>query len=43
MPSIRKPGLPRHLSASQMDGLADFVKENVAAFVNMTPETFSGV
>ncbi|KSV65043.1 conjugal transfer protein TraG [Sinorhizobium sp. GL2] len=38
-----EPKLRERLQAIYDSSGSDFVKENVAAFVNMTPETFSGV
>lgn len=38
-----EPKLRKRLQEIYDDSSSDFVKENVAAFVNMTPETFSGV
>ncbi|RDJ01413.1 Ti-type conjugative transfer system protein TraG [Rhizobium grahamii] len=38
-----EPQLRQRLQEIYDDSSSDFVKENVAAFVNMTPETFSGV
>ncbi len=38
-----EPKLRERLQATYDNSDSDFVKENVAAFVNMTPETFSGV
>ena len=38
-----EPKLREHLQSIYDNSGSDFVKENVAAFVNMTPETFSGV
>jgi type IV secretion system protein VirD4 len=38
-----EPKLRERLQAIYNDSGSTFVKENVAAFVNMTPETFSGV
>lgn len=38
-----EPKLRRRLQEIYDNSGSDFVKENVAAFVNMTPETFSGV
>lgn len=38
-----EPKLRKRLQSIYDDTRSDFVKENVAAFVNMTPETFSGV
>ncbi|AVA24422.1 Ti-type conjugative transfer system protein TraG [Rhizobium sp. NXC24] len=38
-----EPQLRQRLQEIYDDSNSDFVKENVAAFVNMTPETFSGV
>ncbi|WP_018240630.1 Ti-type conjugative transfer system protein TraG [Ensifer sp. BR816] len=38
-----EPKLRQRLQEIYDDSNSDFVKENVAAFVNMTPETFSGV
>ncbi|AYD05290.1 Ti-type conjugative transfer system protein TraG [Neorhizobium sp. NCHU2750] len=38
-----EPQLRKRLQEIYDSSLSDFVKENVAAFVNMTPETFSGV
>ena len=38
-----EPTLRKRLQDIYDDSGSDFVKENVAAFVNMTPETFSGV
>lgn len=38
-----EPQLRRRLQEIYDNSNSDFVKENVAAFVNMTPETFSGV
>ncbi|OWV85927.1 conjugal transfer protein TraG [Rhizobium sp. N122] len=38
-----EPQLRQHLQEIYDNSESDFVKENVAAFVNMTPETFSGV
>lgn len=38
-----EPQLRRRLQEIYDNSESDFVKENVAAFVNMTPETFSGV
>lgn len=38
-----EPKLRERLQAIHANSQSDFVKENVAAFVNMTPETFSGV
>jgi len=41
--SEAEPKLRKRLQEIYDDSSSDFVKENVAAFVNMTPETFSGV
>lgn len=38
-----EPKLRQRLQDIYDNSVSDFVKENVAAFVNMTPETFSGV
>jgi type IV secretion system protein VirD4 len=38
-----EPKLRQRLQDIYDNSASDFVKENVAAFVNMTPETFSGV
>ncbi len=38
-----EPRLRERLQAIHANSGSDFVRENVAAFVNMTPETFSGV
>ncbi|MFA7416587.1 MAG: Ti-type conjugative transfer system protein TraG, partial [Rhizobium sp.] len=38
-----EPKLRQRLEAIHANSKSEFVKENVAAFVNMTPETFSGV
>lgn len=38
-----EPKLRERLSTIHANSQSDFVRENVAAFVNMTPETFSGV
>lgn len=38
-----EPTLRKRLQDIYDNSASDFVKENVAAFVNMTPETFSGV
>ncbi|WP_132078428.1 Ti-type conjugative transfer system protein TraG [Sinorhizobium americanum] len=38
-----EPKLRQRLQSIYENSDSDFVKENVAAFVNMTPETFSGV
>ena len=38
-----EPTLRKRLQDTYDNSGSDFVKENVAAFVNMTPETFSGV
>ncbi|MFC0804676.1 MULTISPECIES: Ti-type conjugative transfer system protein TraG [Sinorhizobium] len=38
-----EPKLRERLQSIYHNSNSDFVKENVAAFVNMTPETFSGV
>ncbi|AYG64255.1 MULTISPECIES: Ti-type conjugative transfer system protein TraG [Rhizobium] len=38
-----EPKLRERLQSIYDNSESDFVKENVAAFVNMTPETFSGV
>jgi type IV secretion system protein VirD4 len=38
-----EPQLRQRLEAIHANSQSEFVKENVAAFVNMTPETFSGV
>ncbi|CCM79450.1 Ti-type conjugative transfer system protein TraG [Rhizobium mesoamericanum] len=38
-----EPQLRQRLQAIYDSSQSDFVRENVAAFVNMTPETFSGV
>jgi type IV secretion system protein VirD4 len=38
-----EPKLRARLQSIYDNSRSDFVKENVAAFVNMTPETFSGV
>lgn len=38
-----EPKLRKRLQDIYDNSSSDFVKENVAAFVNMTPETFSGV
>ncbi|TBY44435.1 Ti-type conjugative transfer system protein TraG [Rhizobium leguminosarum] len=38
-----EPKLRARLQSIYDNSISDFVKENVAAFVNMTPETFSGV
>lgn len=38
-----EPKLRQRLQNIYDSSVSDFVKENVAAFVNMTPETFSGV
>jgi type IV secretion system protein VirD4 len=38
-----EPKLRQRLQDIYQNSASDFVKENVAAFVNMTPETFSGV
>jgi type IV secretion system protein VirD4 len=38
-----EPKLRARLQEIYDNSESDFVKENVAAFVNMTPETFSGV
>jgi type IV secretion system protein VirD4 len=38
-----EPKLRQRLQEIYDNSSSDFVKENVAAFVNMTPETFSGV
>ncbi|EJT01621.1 conjugal transfer coupling protein TraG (plasmid) [Rhizobium sp. CCGE 510] len=38
-----EPKLRKRLQEIYDDSSSDFVKENVAAFVNMIPETFSGV
>lgn len=38
-----EPKLRERLERIHANSKSDFVKENVAAFVNMTPETFSGV
>ncbi|MFN7103359.1 MAG: Ti-type conjugative transfer system protein TraG [Pseudorhizobium sp.] len=38
-----EPQLRKRLQEIYDGSASDFVKENVAAFVNMTPETFSGV
>lgn len=38
-----EPKLRQRLQEIYDNSASDFVKENVAAFVNMTPETFSGV
>ncbi|WP_429817312.1 Ti-type conjugative transfer system protein TraG [Ensifer sp. B1-9] len=38
-----EPKLRERLQSIYDNSNSDFVKENVAAFVNMTPETFSGV
>ena len=38
-----EPKLRQRLTRIYEQSESDFVKENVAAFVNMTPETFSGV
>ncbi len=38
-----EPKLRERLAQIHARSQSDFVKENVAAFVNMTPETFSGV
>ena len=38
-----EPRLRERLQTIHENSRSDFVKENVAAFVNMTPETFSGV
>lgn len=38
-----EPKLRERLQKIHANSKSDFVKENVAAFVNMTPETFSGV
>ncbi|KQV39917.1 MULTISPECIES: Ti-type conjugative transfer system protein TraG [unclassified Rhizobium] len=38
-----EPKLRQRLQDIYANSESDFVKENVAAFVNMTPETFSGV
>jgi type IV secretion system protein VirD4 len=38
-----EPRLRARLQTIHENSKSDFVKENVAAFVNMTPETFSGV
>lgn len=38
-----EPKLRERLQTIYTESLSEFVKENVAAFVNMTPETFSGV
>ena len=38
-----EPKLRERLQTIYNDSNSNFVKENVAAFVNMTPETFSGV
>jgi len=38
-----EPKLRQHLQDIYDNSGSDFVRENVAAFVNMTPETFSGV
>lgn len=38
-----EPKLRERLQTIHANSQSDFVKENVAAFVNMTPETFSGV
>lgn len=38
-----EPQLRQRLQEIYDNSESDFVKENVAAFVNMTPETFSGV
>ncbi|MCQ4632729.1 Ti-type conjugative transfer system protein TraG [Shinella sp. CPCC 100929] len=38
-----EPKLRERLEKIHANSKSDFVKENVAAFVNMTPETFSGV
>ncbi|RAX40264.1 Ti-type conjugative transfer system protein TraG [Rhizobium tropici] len=38
-----EPKLRERLQSIYNNSNSDFVKENVAAFVNMTPETFSGV
>ncbi|PYE92965.1 type IV secretion system protein VirD4 [Rhizobium sp. PP-F2F-G38] len=38
-----EPKLRERLEKIYANSRSDFVKENVAAFVNMTPETFSGV
>jgi type IV secretion system protein VirD4 len=39
----RSPSFAQRLQDIYDNSASDFVKENVAAFVNMTPETFSGV
>src|SRR5690606_3597919 len=41
--SVPEPTLRARLQEIYDNSQSDFVKENVAAFVNMTPETFSGV
>lgn len=41
--SVPEPKLRQRLQEIYHSSGSDFVKENVAAFVNMTPETFSGV
>lgn len=38
-----EPKLRERLQTIHANSKSDFVRENVAAFVNMTPETFSGV
>jgi type IV secretion system protein VirD4 len=38
-----EPKLRERLQAIHSNSKSEFVKENVASFVNMTPETFSGV
>ena len=38
-----EPKLRERLQTIHANSSSDFVRENVAAFVNMTPETFSGV
>lgn len=38
-----EPKLRERLTQIHQQSASEFVKENVAAFVNMTPETFSGV
>ncbi|EUB98289.1 Ti-type conjugative transfer system protein TraG [Rhizobium sp. CF080] len=38
-----EPKLRQRLQEIYDDSQSDFVRENIAAFVNMTPETFSGV
>jgi type IV secretion system protein VirD4 len=41
--SVPEPKLRQRLQEIYENSDSDFVRENVAAFVNMTPETFSGV